>query len=274
MPRFKYTAKSEDGRVIRSELIAEDFSKAQMLLSKEGLRVSALQEIEATGWLERTAMGYLEKHAKPNQISNMIQKAASRSEQVKLREQPSSVVCGWCESEHAMPLASKKCDNCGGELPTLGEDRGERPPSTPRQLPPKFPRKLKWGNANYKVGLIFILVGIPFIPFLGFGLIFSGLGWWLFKKAKTKIEGRLRALEFGEPTKGNITAVYRDTTVKINGRSPFKVEYEFDGRGGTRHADFKTTWNAGVLSHSIGEPIWVVYIPEDPSQSDLWPPLA
>jgi len=186
----------------------------------------------------------------------------------------SQVQCGWCRSSHPYPLTNSNCSNCGGPLPNTNLKLGKPPPAIPRKIPKQFLKNVKWTNSYYKVSLLFMVMGIPFIPFMGLGLIPCIIGFFLYKETCKKIEGRLHALKKGCHTEGRITAIYLDKNVQILGKSPGKVEYVFRSNDGIRHFDFKVSSNTDILAYDIGESIWVVYIKENPKLNDIWPPIA
>lgn len=187
-----------------------------------------------------------------------------------------SVTCPWCNTFYPVRPATTNCANCGGPLPkSIGTDRGPKPESPPRLLPKKFVNQVMlWRNTHALIGAIFIIVGIPTILAMGFGLIFAGIGYFLFRYGRKVGKEKIQALEYGITAEGVLTDVRRDTTQSINGRNPFIISYTFTTKEGKQQADSVVSWddNSSLINH--GDEIWVVYIPENPQISSPWPPLV
>jgi len=87
-----------------------------------------------------------------------------------------------------------------------------------------------------------------------------------------KAAGQILALEKGQAAPARLVDVYRDTTVVINGRSPWKLEYLFSTPSG-EHGGWVHAWENTHSQRPSGEAFWVVYLPDDPEQNTPWPPV-
>ncbi len=178
------------------------------------------------------------------------------------------IKCVWCRSQF-MDTTITNCSNCGGTLEykvKTGEP-GIKPPMAPRELPKKFIRRIKYtGNVMTIIGMAFT------IPFF-WTVIFPIIGIICWRKGIKEANNELIPLEHGTPVLGQITSIKRDYTKTINNKSPFVVEFLFEF-GGQKH-----TGNVGNIFDDIdqqkqpGDKVWVVYMPENPELSSLWPPL-
>ncbi len=177
------------------------------------------------------------------------------------------LVCSWCEI--VVPDATfTNCPNCGGPLPlSNGTDPGPIPPAAPRILPDKFVKRVKYYNNAYTmIGIIFT------IPFC-WTIIFPIIGVFLWKKGIRIANEELNPLMNGAHVHGTITSVSQDTSIQINGKSPYQVEFLFEFQGRSIAGDVGNLFDPIVLMKNPGDKIWVVFLPEDPNQSSVWPPM-
>ena len=166
--------------------------------------------------------------------------------------------------------------------PLPGMTLGEEPPPAPRELPKGFAAKQLWlGNPLCMVGGIFMLVGglqfavfIFVLPLFSFiPLIFLGLGATLLHFGRKGARRTLNAFQFGRAVKGSITEVHRDTSVQVNGRSPWRIGYSFPAADGTTHENFARTFDESAQDRKRGQPIWVLVVDDQPEQNTVWPPV-
>jgi hypothetical protein len=178
------------------------------------------------------------------------------------------VKCPWCRSQFANAVISN-CPNCGGpvEFEKDKSSLGKQPPLAPRELPKKFVRRIKYfGNVFTMIGVIFT---VPFI----WTVIFPIIGIFLWRKGIKDANDELIPLQYGEAIEGEIDSVEMDYSKTINGRHPLVVNFLFEVNGQ------KYAGNVGNIFDSIdqlknpGDPVWVVYMPGDPTLSSVWPPL-
>jgi membrane protein implicated in regulation of membrane protease activity len=130
------------------------------------------------------------------------------------------------------------------------------------------------------LGFIFAVVGIPLtlsvvaafvgLPFAGLGLLGLAGGAVILVRRYRFADQTVEVLREGEATVGEIVDVTRSYHVRVNGRYPWTVEYEYevDGRffGGK-----VTTLSRPSLSRQPGRPVYVLFMPDDPGQSTIYP---
>lgn len=178
-----------------------------------------------------------------------------------------SVKCPWCETV-VYQTSFINCPNCGGNLPLhSGSDPGPPPPSTPRVLPPKFVKRVKYSSNVYTI------IGMVFTLALFFTIIFPIIGIILWRKGIRVANEELNPLMNGTATEGTITNITQNFSIKINGRSPFVVEFLFDFQGRKVAGDVGNLFDPSVLMKKPGDKVWVVFLPEHPEQSSIWPPM-
>ena len=202
------------------------------------------------------------------------------------------ITCPWCGTNYTS--FQPNCDNCGGSLPLPPE---MAPGSSPKSLvspppPPRdVPRQAAWhilssdgwaisGLVFSLLGLVFVVVGIPLtvsvvaafvgLPFGGLGLVFlcGGIAVlvWRYQMAYRTVE----LLREGEATLGEIVSVTQNYHVRVNGRYPWTVgyDYEVDGR---LYNGRVTTLSMPDLSQQPGSPVYVLHMRDDPEQSTIYP---
>lgn len=186
-----------------------------------------------------------------------------------------SVTCPWCNTFYPI-RPTTNCMNCGGTLPIgISNELGEKPSLAPRELPKKFIRNVMlWKNTKALIGVVFLCVGIPTIPLFGFGLIFSSIGYYLYKSGKKEGLEKITALQNGIATEGEIFQIGFDTSESINGRNPYLIKYTFTTKNGQTQLDSVKSWDDNNAFLKIGDKTWVVYIPENPQISSPWPPMV
>jgi hypothetical protein len=191
-----------------------------------------------------------------------------------------SLTCPWCGTQYLKHQPN--CINCGGPLPPPpGADPGPAPPPPPRQLPSKFKKRVFFTrNVLVLIGVIFSPIGLLFtvigalalLPMLVLGLIFLILGLIMFRVGWKKASAVVNALVNGRAIEGRITDVYYDTSVAINNRSPWAIVYSFEVDG-VSYQGKAQTWDPGARERKPGQPIHVLYLPEDPETNTIYPPI-
>ncbi len=199
------------------------------------------------------------------------------------------ISCPWCGQRN--PDTAPECRKCGGPLPVRGGDPGPLPPPPPRPLPKGYKRRMLWKNSPINlIGGIFALVGVGiaclfpviglfsglwlFILIGGFmGLIFGGLGGGLLYYGLRQAYSKIRPYEHGLAVEGEILEIFRDPSIEVNGRNPWAVTYLYTVNGEPREGR-TLTWKHAPKLLSAGDKVHVLYLPEDPDQSVLYPPLG
>ncbi len=199
------------------------------------------------------------------------------------------IACPWCTQRN--PADALECRKCGGPLPVPGIDPGPEPPPPPRTLPKGYKSRMYWKNSPMTtIGIVFAIVGLSIacvFPAIGiavglvpfacaggfFGMAFGIIGAAMLYSGIKTARGKLRPYEFGIATPGEIIDIYRDTTVEVNGRNPWAVQYLFEV--GSESIEGKSiTWKHAPKLQKAGNHVWVLYMPDDPEQNALYPPLG
>jgi hypothetical protein len=139
------------------------------------------------------------------------------------------------------------------------------------------------------VGAVFALLGIVFaitgivltatlvglfisLPFLGLGIVFLGVGLalliWRYEQAQRTLE----ALRVGEAALGTIVDARENYYVNVNNRHPWTITYRFSVMG----QDFEgktTTLRTPGQQQRAGQPVYVLYLENDPTQNTVYPPV-
>ncbi len=187
-------------------------------------------------------------------------------------------ICGWCDTPNTGD--NRYCAHCEGPLPSPpGADPGPTPEATPRRLPDGYPRvsfrifAVAFGSIFGSVGLA-IMLGFGAIAFLadpmalfvvGFGAIFFGVGITVIFAGIRGMRRRARVLQLGAVTTGTVSEVRQG-----GGYWMFTYLYEVDGKV---LSDRLQTKDNVVSKYAEGDLLHVVYEPDNPSFSTIWPPL-
>ncbi len=198
--------------------------------------------------------------------------------------------CPWCDQRNKS--TDLECRKCGGPLPApIGDDPGPNPPFPPRKIPSGYRWRMLVSNAVLNlVGGIFLLVGLPFaviFPIVGiatgmllFVLIGGGLGGvftilgggMLFFGIRDGLS-KIRPFEHGLATVGEVVEMYRDHSISINGRNPMAIVYTYTVHG-IEYEDQVHSWKYGKQTQAVGNRVHVLYLPDDPHQSVIYPPVT
>jgi hypothetical protein len=202
------------------------------------------------------------------------------------------IICPWCGTNYTS--FQPTCDNCGGSLPLPPEMVSTSPAeglAVPPPPPREVPRRAVWqimssdgwsigGLIFGLLGLVFTAVGIPMIafvetvfvgvPFGGLGLLFLGGGIavlvWRYRLANRTVE----VLREGEAVLGEIVSVSQNYQVRVNGRYPWTVEYDYEVDGDL-YGGKVTTLSMPDPSQQPGNPVYVLFVKGDPRQSTIYP---
>lgn len=165
--------------------------------------------------------------------------------------------------------------------PRPGMELGAPPPPRPRELPRGFVRRTRWfNNTAIIAGTVFSVFGggmlaamlalksfAAIIPacFLIGGISMLRYGW-------VHASSILRAFREGIAVPGEIKSVLLDTTQSINRRHPWKLVYHFIVDGHTQEGSV-VSFDSTLQERRAGQPLWVLYVAEDPDQNTPYPPL-
>ena len=200
------------------------------------------------------------------------------------------IACPWCGQRN--PINSLECRQCGGPLPPpIGDNPGPEPPLPPRVLPKGYRRRMLWKNSILNtIGIIFtavglstaclfstigITAGIVLMALIGLfvGGIFAVIGGGMLYAGIREALGKIRPYERGLAATGEVTEIYRDRSTVVNGRNPWAVHYQFN-IGTEAYEGRAITWKYAPAIQEVGNRVWVLYLPDDPEQNVLYPPLG
>ena len=175
------------------------------------------------------------------------------------------VTCPWCGTNYTS--FQPNCDNCGGSLPLppeMGPSASSATLATPPPPPRDVPRQAVWhilSSDGWAIsGLVFALLGLVFLCG-GIAILV-----WRYQMAHRTVE----LLREGEATLGEIVSVTQNYHVRVNGRYPWTVEYDYEVDGRLYNGKV-TTLSMPDLSQQPGSPVYVLYGPDDPDQSTPYP---
>lgn len=177
------------------------------------------------------------------------------------------VTCPWCKSQFHNSYASN-CANCGGSLPIAeGNGPGQPPPPAPRVLPKSYIRAVKYtSNVMSILGVVFTIV-------FCWSVIFPIIGIFLWRKGLRDANNELIPLQHGATVKGEVTAIRVDGSKQINGRNPRILEFVFSANGQRFGGNVPNIMDPIEQWRRPGDQIWVLYMPDNPDLSSVWPPL-
>ena len=191
-----------------------------------------------------------------------------------------TITCGWCGIHYT--AWRNRCDSCGGPMPSPpGTELGPEPPNAPRVLPKGFAFRQLWsGNVLVMIGAVFGGIGtflffpmlLLFPPAALLPLFFMILGFVLFRSGRKRARRKLKAFIHGTVARGQLVEVSRDLSETTNGRNPWKLTYQFDVDG-TAFEGSASSYDSTVGTRAAGQPVWVLYLANDPTQNTIYPPL-
>jgi len=76
----------------------------------------------------------------------------------------------------------------------------------------------------------------------------------------------------GQVTLGTITDVTQNYSVTINGRHPWRICYGFRV-GGREYGGETTTLRPAGFAYQTGQPVYVLYLENEPERSTIYPPV-
>jgi hypothetical protein len=202
------------------------------------------------------------------------------------------ITCPWCGTSYT--AFRSNCVNCGGPLPPPREEASTPSPIPDISEPPPAPRDFKNSFAWRKLlsdgwavaagvflllGVIFTLIGIPLIlvvvgiAFVPLGLVFLGAGVPILIWRYNLAQQTLNVLRLGEPVLGSIVDIHENVAVEVNGRHPWIITYGFEVDG-EEYEGKTTTLRPVGFTHQVAQPMYVLYLPDDPTQNTIYPPVV
>jgi hypothetical protein len=205
------------------------------------------------------------------------------------------ITCSYCGTSY--PTFQSNCTNCGGLLSPPADNAASfsldatlaEPPPTPRNEPHHFIWRIMLTEGWSIVAMVFLILGVTFtlvgagltlaivtafvgLPFLGFGILFLiaslPILLWRYHKAKQK----LHVFQMGQHILGEITDVHQNFTVRVMGRHPWVIHYRFQTSGRDYEGQV-TTLNREVAKYHPKQPVYVLYLSDNPQQNTTYPSL-
>jgi len=230
-------------------------------------------------FMKPLADDWKEQEVSKGELSNVARSTAE--EAVK-----GPVICGWCATRFDMRPNSANCPNCGGPLPKPpGNDPGQPPCRIPRHLPRGFTYRLfVTQNRGGWFGMALLVGGVGFALLSQTNsalllLLSLSLGGFMAVGSFLTAYRRRRALLTGVTTLGIIEAVQKAAskadprTAQTNPTALYLVYFRFEAAGELLQG-CKSSYDPSLAHYLIGEPVWVVYVPEQLAACEVWPPLA
>jgi len=203
------------------------------------------------------------------------------------------IICPWCGTNYL--TFQSNCKNCGGPLQVVEDinrlsastENIPMPPPTPRSISKNYVWRLLstdgWSIAAFVFGLlggIFTLVGAGLtigvitafvgIPFLLLGLTFLGVGGRILSWRYQETQKVVNVLQIGEATSGKITEIQENYSVRINGRYPWVIRYQFQVNGREYEGKVSTLNSVGARLQA-GEIVCILYLPNAPQWNSIYP---
>ena len=200
--------------------------------------------------------------------------------------------CPWCGTNYS--IFQSNCDNCGGAMPvpvkepsSSTEESLRVPPPAPRTMPRNYIWRLLFTDGWVIMAVVFTLIGAIFgaigvaltvtivaafvgLPFAGIGVLFLVIGVPILVWRTQEAQKTVRVLQEGDPALGEIIDVVQNYNIRVNGRYPWKITYWFDVMG-QEFEGSHTTLSQPDLSHQSGNPVYVLYLQDDPEQNVIYP---
>ena len=203
------------------------------------------------------------------------------------------IICPWCGTNY--PVFQSNCKNCGGLLRAVEVTAGSSVSTENTPAPPPAPRAISksyvwrllstdgWAIAAFVFGLlggIFSLVGVGLtigiitafvgVPFLLLGLAFLGIGGGVLNWRYKETQKVVNVLRVGEATSGKIVEVQENYSVRINGRYPWVIRYQFQVNGQNYEGKVSTLNPVGEKLQA-GKVVCILYLQTAPQWNSIYP---
>ncbi|MFZ5880220.1 MAG: DUF3592 domain-containing protein [Chloroflexota bacterium] len=171
--------------------------------------------------------------------------------------------------------------------PNLPEEPIPMPPPAPRPISNSYFWRLMMVNAWGIAGFVFALLGSIFtflgiiltvaivtafvgIPFALLGILFLAGGGMAIYHSYQKAKITIQVLREGEALEGKIVNLGQSSNVRINGRRPWVISYQFRVNG-REYQGHVTTLNTPGARLQVGKMAYVLYLPTAPEHNALYP---
>ncbi|MEM7031896.1 MAG: DUF3592 domain-containing protein [Chloroflexota bacterium] len=204
------------------------------------------------------------------------------------------ITCTHCGTSHKTHQAT--CPNCGAVLPPFENSivgsspktALTAPPPIPREAPPQYIQRTMLTEGWAIVGLVFFILGAVFtlvglgltlaivtafigLPFCGLGLLFwiGSIPVLMVRYQQVKLMRHI--FKVGQSTQGEIVAIQQNRAVRINRQYPWMIKYKFRAIGQEYQGEM-TTLNPTAAHYKLGQPVYILYLEDDPRQNILYLP--
>ncbi len=200
------------------------------------------------------------------------------------------ITCPWCGTSY--PAFQSSCSRCGGPLhpPEAVEAAGDQPlepPAVPRPISDSYALKLMTSDGGSIAGLVLLILGGVFtivgagltlgivtaivgLPFLGLGLLLLAASAVILTWRYRLFQKKVQVLKWGSAALGSITRVSENPTVRVNGRHPWSIDYEYSVFNQS-YAGQVSTFNQLTSQLQPGKRAYVLFLENEPSESSLYP---
>ncbi len=201
------------------------------------------------------------------------------------------IVCPYCGTSYQ--TFQPNCKNCGAPLPAgpLTTDvTGQElpiPPPPPRPISSAYAWRLLSTDGAAISALVFGILGVVFtivgmgltlgvitafvgIPFLLLGIVFLGVAALLLAWRYQQAQKTVLVLREGLSGRGQITDVRENPAVRVNGRYPWIVEYQYQVNGRT-YSGKVSTLNRPAQQIQAGKTVSVLCLAGEPQKSSIYP---
>ena len=203
------------------------------------------------------------------------------------------ITCPYCGTSHL--TFQPNCSNCGAPLPAANSNNSAPEAEEILPTPPMAPRPISDGYAWRLltrdggaiaafvagiVGFVFSLVGTGLtlgvitafigVPFLILGIIFLFAAAMLILWRYSSAQKLVTVLRDGQAARGQIVSLGQNYNVRINGRSPWVIQYQFQ-TGGQEQTGQVSILNQPGEQYQAGKTVWVLFLPEAPRWNSIYP---
>ena len=104
---------------------------------------------------------------------------------------------------------------------------------------------------------------------MGLRILFLLLGGWLMRRGRRWSVQQIAALERGIAAEASIVDIRKEPAGTSH---RWVIRYRFQTPEGPQEGEARG-WSGVHVRRQVGDPLWVVYLEDAPSQSTLWPPI-
>jgi len=168
-----------------------------------------------------------------------------------------------------------------GDLTTSSQPGiAEPPPTVPRPIPRGFAGRAEPVASFMRIfGMLFgglpTVMGIFMYGAFDFGvsffLLFTLIGGVMAAYGFTRIARSKRLYRDGEAVPAVVTEAWLNTSVRVNGRSPWKISFRYETLDGQSHTATVSRFRMPPELRVAGAQVYALYDRDNPSRATLWP---